>query len=283
MRYGICQWVFGDEPLSTTLGRLARYGYDGVELGAEPGRYAWHEVNRLVSDHGLVVLGLTPAADWPTDTRDLTNPDPNKRAQAIDYCRSCVDMAAELNAAYAGVLPTPSGRFFGLASYADEWQWAVEGVHAVGEYANSVGVSIAVEVLNRYEAFLLNTAAQGLRFIKEVDCTAVKLILDVFHMHLEEVSLHSALREAKALLAALHLTDTNRQGLGHGHLDLASLFHALREIDFHGPICLEFTAPGPNPFAALKDDASLAWLEAYAMESISLLRALERVGQPHQI
>ena len=66
MRYAICQWVFGDEPLPTTLERLAGYGYDGIELGAEPGRYALPEVKRLVRDHGLAVLGLTPAADWPT-------------------------------------------------------------------------------------------------------------------------------------------------------------------------------------------------------------------------
>lgn len=283
MRYAICQWVFGDEPLHTTLERLAGYGYDGIELGAEPGRYALPEVKRLVSDHGLAVLGLTPAADWPTETRDLTNPDPKKRAQAIDYCKSCVDMAAALDAAYAGVLPTPSGRFFGLASYAEEWQWAIEGVHIVGEYASAVGVPIALEVLNRYEAFLLNTAAQGRQFIQEVDCGAVKLILDVFHMHVEEVNLHSALGETKDVLATLHLADTNRQGLGRGHLDLPALFRTLREIEYAGPICLEFMAPGPNPFAAIKDDESNAWLETYTRESIALLRALEQNGKHHDV
>jgi len=281
MRYGICNWVFGEEPLDTTLERLARYGYDGIELSAEPDLYNLEEVNRWVKDYGLAVLGLTPSADWPTEIRDLTNSDPNKRAQAVDYCNCCVDMAAELNAAYAGVLPTPSGRFFGLGSYADEWHWAVEGVHKVGEYALSVGVPIAVEILNRYEAFLLNTARQGLRFLEEVDCEGVELILDVFHMHLEETDLHSALREAKNVLATLHLADTNRQGLGRGHLDLLALFRTLREIEYNGPICLEFNAPGPNPFVAVKDDKSIALLEAYTRESISLLRALEQIGNNH--
>jgi len=144
-----------------------------------------------------------------------------------------------------------------------------------------VGVPIAVEVLNRYEAFLLNTAAQGLRFVKEVDCESVKLILDVFHMHLEEVNLHSALREARDVLATLHLADTNRQGLGRGHLDLPALFHTLWEIEYDGPICLEFNAPGPNPFVAVKDDKSMACLEAYTRESISLLQALEQIGNNH--
>lgn len=277
MRYGICNWVFGQEPLKMTLERLARYGYDGIELAAEPDHYDLHQVNRIVRDHGLVVLGLTPAADWPTDTRDLTNPDPARRAQAVDYYKSCVDMAAELNAAYAGILPTPSGRFFGLGSYADEWQWAVDGVHQIGEYAKSVSVPIAVEVLNRYEAFLLNTTAQGLRFVREVDCEAVKLILDVFHLHLEETDLHSALRQAKDVLVTLHMADTNRQGLGRGHLDLPALFRTLHEIEYDGPICLEFTAPGPNPFVAVKDDNSMVDLEAFSRESITLLRALEQL------
>ena len=235
----------------------------------------------MVRDHGLVVLGLTPAAELPTETRDLASPDPARRAQAVDYCKSCVNMAAELNAAYAGVLPTPSGRFFGLGSYDDEWQWAVEGVREVGEYARSMSVLIGVEVLNRYEAFLLNTAAQGLRFVEEVDCESVKLILDVFHMHLEEVNLHSALRQAKDVLATLHLADTNRQGLGRGHLDLLALIRTLREIGYDGSICLEFNAPGPNPFVAVKDDKSMACLEAYARESISLLQAVEQIGNNH--
>jgi D-psicose/D-tagatose/L-ribulose 3-epimerase len=272
IRYGICNWVFGDEPLVVTLERLARYGYDGIELGAEPARYDLAQVKRLVRDHGLAVLGLTPAADWPTDTRDLANPDPARRARAVDYGRACVDMAAELGAGYAGVLATPSGRFFGLGSYADEWQWAVEGVRQVGEHAQAVGVPIAVEVLNRYEAFLLNTAAQGLRFVAEVDCDAVRLILDVFHLHLEEADLHTALRQARGALAALHLADTNRQGLGRGHLDLRALLGTLHDIEYAGPVCLEFTAPGPNPFVAVKDASSMAELETFSRESIALLR-----------
>lgn len=278
MRYGICNWVFGEEPLARTLDRLARHGYDGIELSADPSLYESREVKRQVSDYGLIVLGLTPASDWPTETHDLANPDPARRAQAIDYFKSCVDLAAELNAAYAGVLVTPSGRYFGLGSYVEEWHWAVEGVHQVGEHALSVGVPIALEVLNRYEAFLLNTAAQGLRFVEEVDCEAAKLILDVFHMHLEEVNLNAALRAAKGVLATLHLADTNRQGLGRGHLDLSDLFHTLREIEYDGPICLEFNAPGPDPYIAVKDDKSMACLEAYTRESISLLRAMEQVG-----
>ncbi len=278
MRIGICKWVFGEEPLTTTLDRLARLGYDGIELGAEPSIYDLREVDRQVRDRGLVVLGLTPAADWPTETRDLSNPDAAKRAKAVDYVRSCVDMAAELGAAYAGVLPTPSGRFFGLGSYAEEWGWAVEGVRRAGEYAQLVGVPIAFEVLNRYEAFLLNSAAQGLRFADQVDCESVKLILDVFHMHLEESDLHAALRQARGKLATLHLADTNRRGLGRGHLDLPALFRTLREIEYDGPVCLEFNAPGPDPFVAIKDDQSRAHLEAYATESITLWRALERIG-----
>lgn len=273
MRYGICNWVFGPEPLAKTLERLARLGYDEVELSAEPGLYDPREINRLVADFGLSVLGLTSSADWPTETRDLGNPESHGRPRAVDYFGSCVDMAAELNAAYAGVLPAPSGRFFGLSSYADEWAWVVEGVREVGQYAASVGAPIAVEVLNRYEAFLVNTAAQGLHLLDEVDCDSVRLILDVFHLHPEERDLHAALRQTKGDLVALHLADTNRQGLGRRHLDLPALLGTLREIEYQGPVCLECSALGPNPFMMIKDGNSPAELEAFSRESIALLRA----------
>jgi sugar phosphate isomerase/epimerase len=278
MRFGICNWVFGAEPLQATLRRLARYGYDGIELAAEPGKYDLDGVRRMVADHGLRVLGMTSQAGWPTETRDLTHPDPAQRARGVDYGKACVEMAAELGAPYAAVLPTPAGRFFGLASYEEEWGWAVEGVRAVGEYAQAAGVTLVVEVLNRYEAFLLHRAAQGLRFLAEVDCGAVRLLLDAFHMHLEEADLHAALRQARDALGALHLADTNRQGLGRGHLDLGALFRTLRAIDYEGTICLEFTAPGPHPFHAIKDEGSPAYLDVFARESIALLRGMAQVG-----
>jgi sugar phosphate isomerase/epimerase len=105
----------------------------------------------------------------------------------------------------------------------------------------------------------------------------VRLILDVFHMHLEETDLHAALRQAEGVLAALHLADTNRQGLGRGHLDLTALFRTLRQIEYRGPVCLEFMAPGPNPFVAVKGERSMSDLEAFSRESIALLRALDYV------
>lgn len=278
MRFGVCQWIYGGEPLATTAERLARYGYDGIELGAEPKKFDFPQVKRMLDDHGLAVLGLTPAADWPTETRDLANPDATRRALAVDYAKSCVDMAAELDAVYAGVLPVPSGRHYGLSSFADEWKWAVEGVRRVGEYAESVGKPVAVEVLNRYESFLLTSAADGLRFVEEVGCDAVRLLLDVFHLHLEEPDLHAALRLAAGRLGGLHLADTNRLGLGRGHLDLTALFQTLKAIGYDGTVNLEFTAPGPNPFLAIKDAQSLQWLDTYTRESIALLRAHEQVG-----
>lgn len=278
MQFGVCQWIYGGEPLATTVERLARYGYDGIELGAEPEQFDFPQVKRMLDDHGLAVLGLTPAADWPTETRDLASPDPARRTLAIDYAKSCVDMAAELDAVYAGVLPVPSGRHFGLSSYADEWKWAVEGVQQVGEYAESVGKPAAVEVLNRYESYLLTSVMDGLRFVEDVGCDSVRLLLDLFHLHLEEADLHAALRAAARKLGGLHLADTNRLGLGWGHLDLTALFHTLRAIGYDGTVNLEFTAPGPNPFEAIKDEQSLQWLDTYTRESIVLLRAHEQVG-----
>ena len=82
MRYGVCTWIFGDQPLAETAKSLATMGYDGVELAGDLARYVPRDVHASLSEHGLSVLSLTP------DNVDLAHPDEAVRRQAVDYCRN---------------------------------------------------------------------------------------------------------------------------------------------------------------------------------------------------
>jgi sugar phosphate isomerase/epimerase len=133
-----------------------------------------------------------------------------------------------------------------------------------------------IEVLNRYEAHLLNTAAEAVRFVNDLGAENVGILLDAYHMNIEEADPAAALRLAGERLWLYHAADSNRQGIGRGHTDFGAQLAALADIGYAGPIILECIAPGPDPFTAIKDEHSLNWLEIYLQESRAwLLETIE--------
>ena len=105
-----------------------------------------------------------------------------------------------------------------------------------------------------------------------VDSPLVGMTLDLFHAHLEEPDIRKALLKAGPRLIHVHVADTNRQGLGRGHLDVAACVRALQAIGYSGSVVVEVTPPGPNPFCSIKDDRSPGILDDYIRESLRVLR-----------
>ena len=109
-------------------------------------------------------------------------------------------------------------------------------------------------------------------FIEAVGEANVGVLLDAYHMNIEESEPAAALRLAGDKLWLYHVADSNRQGVGRGHTDFRAQMTALADIGYDGPIIVECTAPGPDPFTAIKDEESLGWLERYLQESLHWLR-----------
>jgi sugar phosphate isomerase/epimerase len=274
VRFGVCAWIYGDAPLDQTLARIAAAGYDGVELPGEPDRWTPGEVRRLLDRHGLAPFALTASCMYPQTPRDLANPDPAVRAQAVRYVEDCLRFAAEIGAPLVQMLPSGETRLAPLAARPDEWAWSVDGLRAAARTAQRLGVRIAVEPLNRYEAYLVTTVEQGLAYVSAVASPWVGLTVDVFHASIEEADVAGAIRAAAPALWHVHLADTNRRGLGRGHLDLAAVMTALGDAGYAGAGVLEVTPPGPDPFRSIKDDRSAAILDGYLAESLGRLRAV---------
>jgi len=274
MKIGSCTWMFGGLPLEEIARRLETLGFDGVELMVpaqeagmgDPSLYGAAEAGRTLTDHGLQVLSLTPA------DVDLPHPDAGVRQQALDYYYRLLDFAAALDRPLVGCHGCV-GRIRAISSQAEEYDLFVEGVRRVAERARPMGLRLAMEVLNRYEAHLLNTAAQALEFVDDVGADNVGLLLDAYHMNIEEGDPAGALRQAGDRLYLYHVADSNRQAVGRGHTDFPAQMQALRDVGFGGPIVIECAAPGPDPFTAIKGPDSLPWLETYLGESVRWLRA----------
>jgi D-psicose/D-tagatose/L-ribulose 3-epimerase len=266
-----CEWIFAGQHVSAVLARLAAAGCSGIELSGEPGRADRAQLAAALEEAGMHATGITAICPAPTDERDLAHPDAAARRRAVEYYRGCVDLAREVGAPTVGLIPAAIGRVDG--DVRASWDVAVEGAREVAEYAGEHGVGVGVEAVNRYETFLVNTAAQALAFAADIGTDNAGVILDAFHMQLEEPDSVAAVAQAAPRLRALHLADSNRLGLGHGQLDIAPLVSAAREAGYSGPFVFEFTAPGPNPFQPDKGEAAMRELDAYARESAAAVSA----------
>ncbi|NLF10812.1 MAG: sugar phosphate isomerase/epimerase [Anaerolineaceae bacterium] len=257
---GACTWLFGEMPLAEVARRLRALEFDGVELLGDLSLYGAAEAGQILRDNGLEVFSLTPA------DVDLAHPDPAVRGEAVDYYLRFVDFAAELGqplvACHGQV-----GRVKAISSQAEERAGFVAAVRQVAMRAEAVGLRLVMEVLNRYEAHLLNTAAEAVAFIDDVGSDHLGILLDAYHMNIEEADPAWAIRCAGDRLWLYHAADSNRQGIGRGHTDWAAQMAALKDVGYRGPIVVECTAPGPNPFTPIKDEGSLPWLETYLRES----------------
>ncbi|HEY4781351.1 MAG TPA: sugar phosphate isomerase/epimerase family protein, partial [Chthoniobacterales bacterium] len=122
---------------------------------------------------------------------------------------------------------------------------AIEGVREAIKAAEDNDVIFCVEVVNRFEQFIMNTAAEGIAFAERVGSPNCKILLDTFHMNIEEDSLRGSIVEAGNWLGHFHLGETNRRPPGRGRIPWPEIFGALREINYQGAVVMEpFLLPG---------------------------------------
>lgn len=264
---------FGGEDVARSAERLARLGYDAMEVEGEPEKYDPKRVKKAAADAGLKVSSVCPNF---TPNRDLSHPNPALRSEARSYLRSLADFAAEVGAPLFIVAPTAYLRVEPAADPRDEWRWAVEGVREAGEYAGTLGVDLSLECWNRYGTYMLNRLEEGARMWRETGLTNGGVMADTFHMNVEEGSPLDAVRGLGDLLNHVHLSDSNRLAPGLGHVDFAAFIRVLGEIGYGGYLAFELIPDLPNRLG--EDAARETSLDAVARQAIEYSRASERQG-----
>lgn len=122
---------------------------------------------------------------------------------------------------------------------AGDWERSVRNVRTVAKIAGECGVDYCLEVLNRFEGYLLNTSREAVQFVEEVDVPAAKVMLDTFHMNIEEDNMAAAIRLAGDKLGHLHLGEQNRRVPGKGSMPWQEIGQALRDINYQGAAVME--------------------------------------------
>jgi sugar phosphate isomerase/epimerase len=247
MKVAMHNWMRA-EPVETTIRRMAKYGYDGIEISYDsveltPGAPGTAAVRDMLEQHDVECLG---SISLMFEGRDLIHADPAVRASSVDYLKRCITMVKELRGGAAGgtmsIVPSEVGKVKAMASPEEEWAWAVDGLKAVREHAAQEGVRIALEALNRFETNFINRHDQALLLAQEVG-DDVGVCLDVYHMNQEEADMLQAFRNVGDRLFDVHVADNNRMACGQGQLDWAGIFGVLKEIGYDGSITVEFVPP----------------------------------------
>lgn len=257
---GVCTWTFGNLSLADIAQRVANLRLDGVELLGDLDRYSAREAGQILSDHGLQVFSLTPV------NVDISHPDPTIRQTGVTYFYRLLDFAAELGQPLVSCHGLV-GRVAQVSTQAEEDMLLVESVQKIATAAQERNLRVVFEVLNRYETHQVQTGTEAGRLLAAVGAENVGVLLDAYHMNIEESDPAFTIRQAEAQLWLYHAADSNRQAVGRGHTDFAAQVAALQAINYAGPIIFECVSPGPNPFTPIKDDQSLPWLETYLSES----------------
>lgn len=272
-------WVWTSPLTDATLGSLARtaarMGYDALELPLES-IGDWDPLRaRTVLDGlgmGAVVVGaMGPGRSLLARAGDV--------AATQDYLRACLDAAAVLGASVvAGPFYAPTGVTWRMdeAERAEVVGELRENLAPLAREAAAIGVTLAVEPLNRYETSVLNTVAQSLDALAPLLGAGVGLALDTYHLNIEEKRPADAVRAAGAAIAHVQVCGSDRGAVGDDHTDWPELLRALDDADYRGALGLEsFTGENATiavaasvwrPLAASQDDL--------AARSIAHLRAL---------
>ncbi len=224
--------------LEANLARVASLGYDGAELAIrDPNAIDADALVGLVRKYGLEVPAIGTGQAWGEEGLSFTDPDAGVRRAAVDRVKSHVPVAARFGAII--IIGLLRGIVRPGASHAQAWTWMVDALRECAEAALASDVRIAVEPINRYETTLVNTVADGLELLAQVGMPNLGLLLDTFHMNIEEPDIYRRIRVAAPRLFHFHVADSNRWYPGAGHLDFPRIVATLREIDYGGYISVE--------------------------------------------
>jgi D-psicose/D-tagatose/L-ribulose 3-epimerase len=131
------------------------------------------------------------------------------------------------------------GRFTGTAPTETEWQWATETIRKAAEHARQIGVRIAIEPLNRFEMYMVNTVSDGARFVKQVGMDNVGLLVDTHHGNIEELNVAEAWKEISQHIFHIHISENHRGIPGSGHAIPDSIFTAIKEMGYDDWVTIE--------------------------------------------
>lgn len=218
--------------------KLAKAGYDGVEIPVLEGTPAdYGKVLKVIRDNGLACDVVT---NMPDAQHNPVSPEAKLRRNALEFMKRVIDCTHALEAdLLCGPFYQPVGLFTGAGPSDEEKKRAVEHARASAEHAAKAGVTLAVEFLNRFEAYFLTTMDGVAEHVKAVGMPNFKAMFDTFHANIEEADPAASIRAHRPIITHVHISENNRGVPGSGHNDWKGIFKALRSTGYDNWLTIE--------------------------------------------
>jgi len=236
--------TFGDGQASRHFPVIKELGFQGVDLFIKP--LPAPELTKLqenLKSNGLEVSVIFPIVLFESGF-SLSDPDLEARIAAVNLYKNQIDLSAELRANI--VLGLERGDLMGNEKISSYQERFAESLIELSEYADSRRVEIVMEPIHRFLVKTFNRVEQCLEFFEKYNLDSVKILLDTFHMNIEERSIEKAIQLAGKRIAHVHAVDNNRGAPGDGHLDFFSIITALHDAGYDGYLSIE-TRPAADP------------------------------------
>jgi D-psicose/D-tagatose/L-ribulose 3-epimerase len=220
------------------LARLKACGYDGVEIplfeGAAP---HFKQLARATTDNGLACTTVTVL---PDEAHSAISPDAGSRAGALDHFKWAIECSAALGSdVLCGPFHQPLAVFSGTGPSEDEKARGAEVHRAAAEIAAAAGLMLAIEPLNRFECYFLNTMADAKAYVQRVDHPSFGALYDTFHANIEERDPVGVIGETADVIRHVHVSENDRGTPGKGHVPWGATFRALRTAGYDGWLTIE--------------------------------------------
>ncbi len=215
------------------LACLRRAGYDAVELQiADPAQFDEPRGRRSLEAVGYAMCAFQSGATYATRGNCLSTADAALRRRTIDLLKSFVDLAARWGSTI--VFGSLQGRLKDEPDRAVAASRIREAIAEVGEHATRAGATLAFEPVQHGEVGFHNTIAAVAELVRGLNLPGVRMMIDTFHMNIEERDMFAPLPAIRDILAHVHLSETNRDVLGTGHWPTAAFLDGLEQIGYHG-------------------------------------------------
>lgn len=237
--------LFFSGDLMTGIKKAAEYGYDGVEISVRnPEELDKKAIKELTETLGLEVVTIATGQSYIEDGLSLGADDSDVIEKAIERLCSIVDFAA-----YVGAKGVTLGGIRGKDTV-DE-NIIAKSVKRIADYAKKYGVKIFIEPINHFEVSSIHTTKDGVRFVDNVDMENVSLLLDTYHINIEDSSIGESVIDAGNRIGLVHFADNNRLVPGSGCFNFSEMIHTLTAIGYKGYISVE-AVPRPDSDTAAK-------------------------------
>lgn len=250
MKIGMNLFLWTDRPNFAEHERIVdligEIGFDGAEFPIEA--MSADSVKKFANQCDSLELGRTAVAVFNSSKYDPASPDKALRDAAVraidEWSAKTSDLGADL---LTGPFFQGLGRFTGAPATKDEWNWSLDTLREACGKAAGRGVKVALEPLNRFEMYFVNTLAIAKKFVKEMDMPSVGLLGDTMHSNIEELDVAEAYYDALPELMHVHISESTRGTPGSGHGIPKALFRRLKDGGYGGYLMIEAFSGGTTP------------------------------------